>query len=128
MEQHITGAEPAFTRLRRFALVEIGDPAQDLAYIGGLVAAPPWYIPLTRERVDRFLNAYVADAGDAAGPMTDLRIRRDAFEVFERFFSSLHFRTRRGNEEDQRTGRYTEAVRLLTMGLQQVLELDTSEP
>ncbi|RSM88715.1 hypothetical protein DMH04_08850 [Kibdelosporangium aridum] len=145
VEQHITAAEPAFARLRRFALihgdlvapnilvhagtpryvdwewVEVGDPAQDLAYIGGLVAAPPWYVPLTTEQIDRFLKAYVVHAGEAAGPLTDLRIRRDAFEIFERFFSSLHFRTQRGNDEDRRSGRYTEAVRLLTAGLQRAL-------
>ncbi|SMC65972.1 phosphotransferase family protein [Kibdelosporangium aridum] len=145
VQRHITEAEPAFARLRRFALihgdlvasnilvdagtpryvdwewVEIGDPAQDLAYIGGLVAAPPWYIQLTSEQIDRFLNAYVVHAGEAAEPVTDLRVRRDAFEIFERFFSSLHFRTQRGNEEDRRSGRYTEAVRLLTAGLQQAL-------
>ncbi len=56
--------------------------------------------------------------------MNDLRVRRDAFEVFERFFSSLHFRTRRGTEDDRR---YTEAVRLLTTGLQEVLALPTAE-
>lgn len=141
VERHLAEAGPAFSRLRRFALihgdlvvpnvlvdagtpryvdwewVEIGDPAQDLAYIGGPVAAPPWYVPLGVERVDRFLNAYAAHAGESAGSMNDLRVRRDAFEVFERFFSSLHFRTRRGTEDDRRSGRYTEAVRLLTTGL-----------
>lgn len=145
VERHFTQAEPAFSRLRRFALVhgdlvvpnvlvdagtpryvdwewvEIGDPAQDLAYIGGPVAAPPWYLPLSMERVDRFLNVYAAHAGEAAGSMDDLRVRRDAFEVFERFFSSLHFRTRRGTEDDRRSGRYTGAVRLLTTGLHEVL-------
>jgi aminoglycoside phosphotransferase (APT) family kinase protein len=148
VERRIAEAEPAFSRLRRFALVhgdlvvpnvlvdagtpryvdwewvEIGDPAQDLAYIGGPIAAPPWYVPLSVARVDRFLHAYVAHAGAAAGPLDDLRVRRDAFEVFERFFSSLHFRTRRGTEDDRR---YTEAVRLLTTGLQEVLALPTSE-
>lgn len=150
VEQYVAAAEPAFARLRRFALVhgdliapnilvdagtpryvdwewvEIGDPAQDLAYIGGPVAAPPWYVPLTRERVDRFLHVYAASAGGAAGPVEDLRIRRDAFEVYERFLSSLHFRTRRGSAEDQRPGRYTRAVHLLTAGLAEVLGDATS--
>lgn len=139
---YVAAAEPAFARLHRFALVhgdcvvpnilvddagvpryvdwewaEIGDPAQDLAYLGGYVAAPPWYLPLTLKRLDLLLDAYVAAAGEAAGDPEDLRRRRDAFEVSERFFSSLHFRTLRGGAEDRRTGRYSDAVRLLTAGL-----------
>ncbi|GII24115.1 phosphotransferase family protein [Planosporangium mesophilum] len=142
VEAYVAATEPAFARLHRFALIhgdlvvpnvlvddagtpryvdwewaEVGDPAQDLAYLGGAVAAPPWYLPLPSERVDLLLRAYVEAAGDAAGPLDDLRVRRDAFEVYERFFSSLHFRTRRGGPEDLRSGRYTDAVRLLTDGL-----------
>jgi aminoglycoside phosphotransferase (APT) family kinase protein len=141
VERYLAEAAPVFARLHRFSLihgdlvvpnvlvdagtpryvdwewVEIGDPAQDLAYIGGPVAAPPWYVPLSPARVDRFLNAYADHAGESAGSMDDLRVRRDAFEVFERFFSSLHFRTRRGTEDDP----YTEAVRLLTAGLRERL-------
>ena len=34
--------------------VEIGDPAQDLAYIGAPVAAPPWYLPMRSEQVEYY--------------------------------------------------------------------------
>jgi aminoglycoside phosphotransferase (APT) family kinase protein len=146
VEAYAAAAEPAFARLRRFALIhgdlvvpnilvddtgtpryvdwewaEIGDPAQDLAYLGGGISTPPWYLPLPPERTELLLQAYVDAAGEAAGPPEDLRTRRDAFEVYERFFSSLHFRTQRGGEEDLRSGRYTEAVQLLTRGLRERL-------
>ncbi|MET9297214.1 phosphotransferase [Streptomyces sp. NPDC003077] len=157
----VGAAAPAFARLERFVLVhgdlvvpnvlvdgagrpryidwewaEIGDPAQDLAYIGGYVAAPPWYVPLDRRRIRGLLVEYLrrvaaertgaaADGGcaDSDGPegpdaLADLEIRRDAWEVYERFLSSLHFRTRRGTPEDRRSGRYTHAVARLTAGLE----------
>ncbi len=49
--------------------------------------------------------------------MERLATRRDAWEVYERFFSCLHFRTRRGTPEDRRSGLYTRAVAQLTAGL-----------
>jgi aminoglycoside phosphotransferase (APT) family kinase protein len=144
----VAAAEPAFARLHRFAAIhgdlvvpnivvdeagtpryvdwewaEIGDPARDLAYIGGHVPAPPWYLPLNRTRLRRLLETYlrqIPDHGDETPE--DLEARRDAWEVYERFFSSLHFRTRRGAPEDQRTGLYTHAVAELTAGLDRRLD------
>jgi aminoglycoside phosphotransferase (APT) family kinase protein len=113
---YLDDTEPAFRRLDRFAHIhgdlvpsnilvdagipryvdwewsEIGDPAQDLAYLGGVGAPAPWYLPMDEARIGTFLDAYAEAAGvtDRAG----LRVRRDAHEVFERFFTSLHFTTK----------------------------------
>jgi len=145
VKRHAAAAEPVFARLDRLALVHgdlsvpnivvdrgtpryvdwewarIGDPARDLANLGGAIAAAPWYLDLPAERIELLLRAYVAAAGDAAGPLEDLRVRRDVFEVYERFSSCLYFRTRLGDAEDRRSGRYTEAVRQLTDGLRRRL-------
>ncbi|GGL07855.1 phosphotransferase family protein [Streptomyces flaveus] len=147
VEAFVAAAEPAFRRLERFALihgdlvvpnilvddagtpryvdwewVEIGDPAKDLAYIGGYVPAPPWYLPLDRTRIRRLLESYLRYAPDTCDETLDsLATRRDAWEVYERFFSSLHFRTRRNTSEDLQTGLYTHAVAQLTAGLRRRL-------
>ncbi|MDA0564366.1 phosphotransferase [Streptomonospora sp. S1-112] len=139
---HVERAAPAFDRLRRFALVhgdlvpgnilveggtpryvdwewaEFGDPAQDLAYLGGPVAAPPWYVPLGQDRVEALLRAY-AEAAEAAGrplDLPDLRVRRDAWEVFERFTTSLYHRSLRGTPADA-DGRRTRAAHEITAAL-----------
>ncbi|GGR87072.1 hypothetical protein GCM10010252_27250 [Streptomyces aureoverticillatus] len=143
VEAFVAAAEPAFRRLERFTLIhgdlvvpnilvddagtpryvdwewaEIGDPAQDLAYIGGCVPAPPWYVPLDRTRIRRLLENYLRHSPDPWGEtLGSLETRRDAWEVYERFFSSLHFRTRRNTPEDRQTGLYTHAVAQLTAGL-----------
>ncbi|WP_167538390.1 phosphotransferase family protein [Streptomyces albofaciens] len=143
VEAFVASAEPAFRRLERFALIhgdlvvpnilvdgagtpryvdwewaQIGDPAQDLAYIGGYVPAPPWYLPLDRTRIRRLLENYLRHVPATRDETLDsLTTRRDAWEVYERFFSSLHFRTRRDSPEDLRTGLYTHAVAQLTSGL-----------
>ncbi len=143
VEAFVAAAEPTFRRLERFTLihgdlvvpnilvddagtpryvdwewVEIGDPAKDLAYIGGYVPAPPWYLPLDRTRIRRLLESYLRYAPDTCDETLDsLATRRDAWEVYERFFSSLHFRTRRNTSEDLQTGLYTHAVAQLTAGL-----------
>ncbi|TLS44610.1 aminoglycoside phosphotransferase family protein [Streptomyces montanus] len=142
VETFMAASEPAFRRLERFALVhgdlvvpnilvddagtpryvdwewaEIGDPARDLAYIGGRVPAPPWYLPLDGTRIRRFLESYLRHVPDTGETLDSLETRRDAWEVYERFFSSLHFRTRRDTPEDRRTGLYSHAVAQLTAGL-----------
>ncbi|UNO43276.1 phosphotransferase [Streptomyces sp. MST-110588] len=150
VESFVAAAEPAFERLDRFAVVhgdlmlpnilvdeegmpryidwewsEIGDPAQDLAYLGGQVWAPPWYLPLDRGQVRALLESYVRETGGESGQgeetVGSLEVRRAAWEVYERFLSSLHFRTRRNCPEDVRTRRYTDAVAMLTTGLDDLL-------
>ncbi|WP_406490996.1 phosphotransferase [Streptomyces sp. NBC_01604] len=143
VEAFMAAAESAFRRLERFTLIhgdlvvpnilvddagtpryvdwewaEIGDRAKDLAYIGGRIPAPPWYLPLDRTRIRRLLETYLRHASDTCDETLDsLQTRRDAWEVYERFFSSLHFRTRRNSPEDLQTGLYTHAVAQLTAGL-----------
>lgn len=80
-----------------------GDPAQDLAYLGGSIAAAPWYVPLTPAAIDHLLAAY-----RAVHPDDTLHLRRAGWEVCERFLTSLHFRL---------TGR-RDAVEVLTEGLE----------
>jgi aminoglycoside phosphotransferase (APT) family kinase protein len=143
VEAFIAAAGPAFDRLARFAVIhgdlvvpnilvddagtpryvdwewaEIGDVARDLAYVGGYVSAPPWYLPLDRGQIRGLLERYLTAVGGMDDETVDtLQTRRDAWEVHERFFSSLHFRTRRGTPEDAQSGRYTAAVAQLTAGL-----------
>jgi len=143
VEAFIAAAGPAFARLARFAVIhgdlvvpnilvdeagmpryvdwewaEVGDAAQDLAYVGGYVSAPPWYLPLDRGQIRGLLESYLQQVSGMDDETVDtLETRRDAGEVYERFFSSLHFRTRRGTPEDVQSGRYTGAVAQLTAGL-----------
>jgi aminoglycoside phosphotransferase (APT) family kinase protein len=141
VEAFVVAARPAFERLTRFALVhgdlivqnilvdeagvsrfvdwewaEIGDPARDHALLGGHVASSPDYLPLERDRIRSFLAAYLRAAGDRGDTVDSLETRHGAWEVYDRFFCSLHFRTRRGSADD-RTGHYTSAAAELTAGL-----------
>ncbi|WP_109471020.1 phosphotransferase family protein [Ornithinimicrobium cavernae] len=111
--------EPEFERLEQFCLTHgdaavpnilvsggvpryvdwewagIGDPARDLAFIGGAVWLDPWYLRLTPERVGRYLEAYCAAAGPAAAPTSEpaaLAARGRCWLVNEVFFVALHFR------------------------------------
>ena len=148
VEAFVAAAAPSFHRLDRFALIhgdlvvpnilvddagtpryvdwewaEIGDPARDLAYIGGHVWAPPWYLPLDRARIRRFVDSYVRAVTRAHDDTVEtLELRRGTWEVFERFFTSLHFRTRQGSPEDVQSGRYSSAVAQLTAGLDSRLD------
>lgn len=148
-EAFVAAAAPAFERLDRFALVhgdlivtnilvddagtpryvdwewsEIGDPAHDLAMLGGHVASRPCYLSLDRGRIRSLLAAYLRHAASREDETLDsLETRHGAWEVFDRFFCALHFRTRRGTPED-RAGRYTNAVADLTAGLDRRLSTD----
>jgi aminoglycoside phosphotransferase (APT) family kinase protein len=73
---------------------DFGDPAQDLAYVGGVIAAPPWYVPLGQAELDHFLAAY-----QEVHPDETLHERRTAWEICERFFASLHLRTQPHHRE-----------------------------
>ena len=111
--------EPHFRRLDRFALLHgdpavpnilvsggvpryvdwewahIGDPARDLAFIGGAVWLEPWYLRLGPDRLARFVAAYCEAAGPDADPEA-LAARARAWLVNETFFVALHFRRQHG--------------------------------
>ncbi|WNV76717.1 phosphotransferase family protein [Geodermatophilus sp. DSM 44513] len=75
---------------------EIGDVAQDLAYIGGTVHGGASYVPMDESMVERFVTHYL-DALRAMGkPAEDhaaISARRDGWEVCERFLTMLHSMT-----------------------------------
>lgn len=72
---------------------EFGDIAHDLAYVGGTVHGGPWYVPMDAAAVNGTVQTYAATVASLGGHVdTDsLRRRRDCWEVYERFLSSLHF-------------------------------------
>jgi thiamine kinase-like enzyme len=93
----------------------IGDVAQDLAYIGGTVVGGPWYAQMDASMVDRFLAEYMRAAAESSPGRLDsfqrLRRRRDAWELYERFLSSLHYMKQA--RELVEPGPYPQAVRTL---------------
>lgn len=108
---------------------QLGDPAHDLGLIGGAVAADPWHVPLSPDRVRRFVLAYAdalaeqapGGAGHWGGP-DDLLLRRDAWHVAEAFTSGLYYATMRGTPSDLAHGdRYTRAARAIVAGLTRLL-------
>lgn len=104
----------------------VGDVAQDLAYIGGPVAGGPWYVPMQPSTVKRFMAEYMTAA--AAQPHWNdesferLQGWRDAWELYERFLSSLHFSKQAQVLHDP--GYYPEAVRSLHATLRSRLNVD----
>lgn len=104
----------------------IGDVAQDLAYIGGTVVGGPWYVFMKPSTVTRFLTVYMTAA--AAQPHWNdesserLQGRRDAWELYERFLSSLHFSKQALVLDDP--GYYPDAVRSLHATLRSRMDLD----
>jgi aminoglycoside phosphotransferase (APT) family kinase protein len=102
--------------------VTIGDPAQDLAYVGGQVFADPWYVPLSPAALESFVATYCAIREIPHGrERTALSARRDAWEVQERFLSSLHFRSKVDAGLDTPQRMYRHAVARITAGLTEVL-------
>ena len=65
----------------------IGDPAQDIAMLGWDVATA-WQLELTGERLDAFLDTYLA-----LQPDDTLHLRRDLWMVSTMFFDQLYHRT-----------------------------------
>lgn len=83
---------------------QVGDPAKDLAYVGGEAYCDPWYMPMTREQVKRFVRQYAAltpaaSAEELEDEYQRLLARRDAWEAWERFTMGLHC-MRRGRDDD----------------------------
>lgn len=69
----------------------IGDPARDLAFIGGRVWAAPFYLPLTGAQVDGFLRAYLDAGGAGREPDPDaLARRRDAWLLTEALLVAVY--------------------------------------
>lgn len=99
----------------------IGDVAQDLAYIGGQVTGGPWYARMDAKMVTALLTDYQAacvarsGADEPVEPLERLRTRRDAWELTERFLSSLHFSKQSGVVAE--ASQYADAVRELRMTL-----------
>lgn len=115
--------EPEFARLEEFSLTHgdaavpnilvsggvpryvdwewasIGDPARDLAFIGGEVWLDPWYLHLSHSRIESYLTAYV-EAGGRGDPAA-LAARGRCWLVSEVFFVALHFRRRAAEASDE---------------------------
>ncbi|MCT2295154.1 aminoglycoside phosphotransferase family protein [Brachybacterium muris] len=83
-----------------------GDPARDLAFIGGQIHAEPWYAQLDESQIEHQVDVYVearAELGeplsspagggvpDAAQLRTAMLRRRAAHLLHEVFFTSAHF-------------------------------------
>lgn len=104
----------------------IGDVAQDLAYIGGPVFGGPWYVSMKPPTVQRFLAEYLTAAATQPHGNHEsferLQARRDAWELYERFLSSLHFSRQARLLHDP--GHYPEAVRSLHATLRSRLNID----
>lgn len=102
----------------------IGDVAQDLAYIGGEVTGGPWYARMDSRLVTEFLAEYQAGRATQMDgqvePLNRLRSRRDAWELTERFLSSLHFSKQTNTAAD--VGQYADAVRELRTTLRARLD------
>ncbi|MFT3887380.1 MAG: aminoglycoside phosphotransferase family protein [Arachnia sp.] len=101
----------------------IGDVANDLALIGGRVTGGPWYVPMDDATVDGFLREYLAareeqDPG-AAEPLDQLRERRDAWELLERFLTSMHFELQ--SRHAPNAAMYAQATADLRQGLHAVV-------
>ena len=85
-----------------------GDVAQDLAYTGGQVHGGPWYVPMSSEQVEAQVRHYLAARRTVEATAEALEVllaRRQAWEVYERFVSSLHFeRVHRSSADGERYG------------------------
>jgi aminoglycoside phosphotransferase (APT) family kinase protein len=73
---------------------EYGDPARDLALLGGTIHGGPWYIPLDAVQVQNMVDAYVKGVESTTGRILsaqEILRRRDAWEVCERFQGGMHY-------------------------------------
>lgn len=118
--------ETATPRYIDWEWARIGDVANDLALIGGRVVGGPWYVPMDDATLDEFLHAYhVARAEyspEAMEPLAALRARRDAWELMERFLTSLHFELQ--SRRSSKAPMYAQATRDIRDGLHTVLDDD----
>lgn len=81
---------------------QVGDPARDLAFIGGQIAGEPWYAALTDSRLRAQAEHYLAQRtsrGGATQERPELVLeRRRAHLVHEAFFTAAHLH-RTGEQE-----------------------------
>ena len=109
-------------RLIDFEWAGPGDPAKDLALIGGRVTGGPWYLPITSDEVAAFVTEYsrysrrsrLAQDTGATDPQRLLE-RREAYELLDRLGNLLYCLSRPG---EARYGRWAdELTRSLTARL-----------
>ncbi|WP_341855620.1 phosphotransferase [Brachybacterium sp. GPGPB12] len=79
-----------------------GDPARDLAFIGGPITAEPWYAALDddllRDQTAHYLAERSRRSGEPSEPVGPVLERRRAHLVHEVFFTAAHLH-RTGEEE-----------------------------
>ena len=98
------GADPAggppAVQYIDFEWAQGDDPARDLAILGGAVHGGPWYVPLTDEQVNAFVDAYVRARGelgavpDSVADTASLRDRMRAWTAYERSAMLVHVASR----------------------------------
>ena len=78
----------------------------------------PRPMTLSPEAVADFVECYLQAAGVSDGQAAaDLRARRDGWELYERLFSSLHFRLMAQRTSGRARERYATALADITAGL-----------
>lgn len=102
--------EAGAARLIDWEWARIGDPARDLAFLGGAIHAEPWYAALTDADIEHDISVYVEAAGPAAtaqlgGPVA-IRHRRDAWLILEALGVLLYSRWRIEDPAQQATDRH----------------------
>ncbi|MFZ1381612.1 MAG: phosphotransferase [Scrofimicrobium sp.] len=112
-------------RLIDWEWAENGDPAKDLAYVGGEAYCDPWYVPMSRADVKRFVRSYVVQmhpelsSDELEDEYQRLLARRDSWEAWERYTMGLHC-LKRGREEND--GFYLSAGEQMHQRLQALLD------
>lgn len=113
---NVVFAADDWPRLIDWEWAEYGDPARDLAYVGGRAAAGPWYVPMDQTQIVAFVTSYVraAAARGVDHDLDRLLARRDAWEAYNHFFCGLH----RDQRQAAQPQTYPEAdLRALRQGL-----------
>ncbi|WP_058235146.1 phosphotransferase [Devriesea agamarum] len=88
-----------------FEWARFDDVARDLAIIGGEVHGGPWYVPLSRDAVRFFVDAYAQEASrlrptQSEEPETLLQ-RREGWEAYEKLAMLLHCSQRADRENSE---------------------------
>lgn len=85
-------------RLVDWEWAQVGDPARDLALIGGPLGAEPWYAPLTQQQVRLHAEAYQQARPHARLDLAQLLRRREAHLLHEGLFTAAHLHRVAGAE------------------------------